>query len=129
MANLPGGRRDQRGQALDHGDGFDDLAELVIESDTPAEVDASFRTMRRVAVAYFVVFMVVVVAVPALTLVLGWWSHGRLLGGMSPSFVMAAFGLYVFFFLIALAAATLSTAIESRMLGGPGELDDDVDTR
>jgi hypothetical protein len=40
---------------------------------------------------------------------------------MSPSFVMAAFGLYVFFFVIGLAAATLSTAVESRMLGGPDE--------
>ena len=93
------------------------------EHDTPAEVDATVRTVRRVAVGYFVVFLVAIGGVPGLTLVLDWWSKGRVIGGMSPSFVMAAFGLYVFFFVIGLAAATLSTAVESRMLGGP---DDDA---
>jgi hypothetical protein len=91
------------------------------EHDTPAEVDATVRTLRRVAVGYFVVFLVAIGGVPGLTLLLDWWSQGRLIGGMSPSFVMAAFGLYVFFFAIGLAAATLSTAVESRMLGGPGD--------
>lgn len=90
----------------------------VDEHDTPAEVDASFRTLRRVAIGYVAVFLVAITGVPALTLALGWWSEGRLIGGMSPSFVMAAFGLYVFFFVIGLAAATLSTAVEARMLGG-----------
>ena len=94
----------------------DDLAE---RADTPAEVDATFRTLRRVAVGYFVVFLVVVLAVPALALILDWWSVGRVLGGMSPSFVVAAFGLYLFFFVVAVAAATLSSAVEDRMLGRP----------
>jgi hypothetical protein len=93
----------------------------VDEHDTPAEVDAAVRTLRRVALGYFTVFLVAVTGVPALTLTLDWWSTGRLIGGMSPSFVMAAFGLYVFFFLIGLAAATLSTAVEARMLGGPAD--------
>jgi hypothetical protein len=98
----------------------------VDEHDTPAEVDATFRTLRRVAVGYFTVFVVAVTGVPALTLTLDWWSQGRLIGGMSPGFVMAAFGLYVFFFLVGLAAATLSTAVEARMLGGPGDVDSTV---
>ncbi|MDV6012574.1 hypothetical protein F8178_08825 [Haloechinothrix sp. LS1_15] len=85
----------------------------------PAEVDATFRTLRRVAFGYFTVFLVVVAAVPVLTLALDWWSQGRLIGGMSPSFAMAAFGLYVFFFVLAIAAATLANAVEDRMLGGP----------
>ncbi|SFB43077.1 hypothetical protein SAMN05216266_11156 [Amycolatopsis marina] len=89
------------------------------EYDMPAEVDAAFRTVRRVAVGHFVVFLGVVVAVPILTLTVDWWSEGRLLGGMTPSFVMAAVGLYVFFFLIAVGAATLSNAVEDRMLGAP----------
>lgn len=89
--------------------------------DTPAEVDATFRTLRRVAVGYFTVFLATVTGVPVLSLTLGWWSDGRLIGGMSPGFVMAAFGLYVFFFLIGLAVATLSTAVEARMLGGPDQ--------
>lgn len=91
------------------------------ERDTPAEVDATVRTLRRVAVGYFIVLIVGIVGVPALTLVLDWWSEGRLIGGMSPSFVMAAFGLYLFFFIIGIAAATLSSAVESRMLGGPDD--------
>lgn len=92
-------------------------SEIGDEYDMPADVDASFRTVRRVAVGHFLVFLGVVVAVPVLTLTVDWWSHGRLIGGMSPSFVMAAFGLYVFFFALAAAAATLSNAVEDHMLG------------
>lgn len=92
--------------------------EPLDEYDTPAEVDATFRTQRRIAVGHFLVFVAVTVAVPTLTLALDWWSSGRLLGGFSPSFLLAAVGLYVFFFLLALAAATLATAVEDRMLGG-----------
>ncbi|CAN5492797.1 hypothetical protein BH24ACT5_BH24ACT5_09160 [soil metagenome] len=116
-------------ETVDTFDAFDVTA-IADEYDTPAEVDATFRTLRRVAVGYFALFLVVVIAVPALTLALDWWSEGRLIGGMSPSFVMAAFGLYAFFFLIALAAATLSTAVEARMLGGPASErgDDDADS-
>lgn len=91
----------------------------IDKRDTPAEVDATFRTLRRVAVGYFAVFLAAITGVPALTLTLGWWSEGRLIGGMSPGFVMAAFGLYAFFFLLGLASATLATAVEARMLGGP----------
>lgn len=105
------------------------MAREVDEHDTPAEVDATFRTLRRVAVGYFAVFLAAVTGIPALSLTLGWWSDGRLIGGMSPGFAMAAFGLYVFFFLIGLAAATLSTAVEARMLGGPAEPEDDVTER
>lgn len=101
----------------------------VDEHDTPAEVDATFRTLRRVAVGYFMLFLVAITGVPGLTLALGWWSQGRLIGGMSPGFVMAAFGLYLSFFLLGLAAATLSTAVESRMLGGPAELTGQSDLR
>jgi uncharacterized membrane protein len=88
--------------------------------DTTAEVDATFRTQRRVALGYFAVFLAVTFAVPALTLALGWWSTGRIFG-MSPNFVMAAGGLYVVFFVVALAASSLADAIEARMLGGGDE--------
>ena len=94
--------------------------EYADEYDLPAEVDASARVVRRVAVGYFTVFLVVVLAVPGLTVALDWWSKGRLIGGMSPYFVMAAVGLYVFFFVLAVAAATLANAVEQRMLGGTG---------
>jgi hypothetical protein len=90
----------------------------IDEYDSLAEVDATFRTQRRIAVGYFAVFLVVTLAVPALTLVLDWWSEGRVIGGMSPNFLMAAGGLYVFFFLLAAGAASLATAVEDRMLGG-----------
>ncbi|MFD0773589.1 hypothetical protein ACFQZ2_06565 [Streptomonospora algeriensis] len=89
------------------------------EHDTPAEVDAAFRTLRRVAIGHVAVFTCVIIAVPLLTAALDWWSQGRLSGGMSPMFAMTAFGLYAFFFVVCLAAATLSNAVEERMLGGP----------
>jgi hypothetical protein len=94
------------------------------EHDTPAEVDATFRTQRRIAVGYFLVFLVVTLSVPLLAVVLDWWSEGQLLGALSPNFVTVAVGLYVFFFLIGLAAASLATAVEERMLGGPDWPDD-----
>lgn len=88
--------------------------------DTTAEVDATFRTQRRVAVGYFGVFLAVTLAVPTFTLVPGWWSGGRI-AGMSPNFLMAAGGLYLVFFLVTLAAAGLADAVEDRMLGGGDE--------
>lgn len=94
------------------------MAREIGEGHTPAEVDATFRTLRRVAFGYFAVFVVAITGVPALALTDDWWSKGRLIGGMSPGFAMVAFGLYVFFLIIGLAAATLSTAVEARMLGG-----------
>lgn len=96
----------------------------LAERDTPAEVDATFRTQRRIAIGYFLVFLVVTFTVPLLALVLDWWSEGQVLGTLSPNFLMAAAGLYVFFFAIGLAAASLSTAVEERMLGGPAWPDD-----
>lgn len=110
------GASSPRGQPDDAGQWVPDIGD---EYDMPADVDAAFRTLRRVAVGHFMVFLGVLVAVPVLTLTVDWWSGGRLIGGMSPSFVMAAFGLYLFFFLLSAAAATLSNAVEERMLGNP----------
>ncbi len=86
--------------------------------DTPAEVDAAFRTLRRIAVTYFIVFLAVVTSFPVLTTTLDWWTESRLLGGLSPALLAAAVGLYVVFAVIGIAAATLSSSVESRMLGG-----------
>ncbi|MDO8144423.1 MULTISPECIES: hypothetical protein [Isoptericola] len=94
--------------------------------DTPAEVDATFRTLRRVAVGYFVVFLLGVAAFPVLTLTLDWWSQARLVGGMSPGFLVAAFGLYGFFAVLGIAAARLSSAVEHRMLGEAAQPADDT---
>lgn len=96
--------------------------------DTPAEVDAAFRTLRRVAVTYFIVFLAVVAAFPVLTMTLDWWTESRLLGDLSPAFLAAAVGLYVVFAVIGVAAATLSSSVEQRMLGGTGAEDPEQDT-
>lgn len=96
------------------------LEEPLDDFDTTAEVDATFRTVRRVAIGYFGVFLAVILAVPTLTLLLGWWSEGRI-AGMSPNFLMAAGGLYLVFFAVALAASSLADAVEDRMLGGGDE--------
>jgi hypothetical protein len=86
--------------------------------DTPAEVDAAFRTLRRIAVTYFVLFLAVLGSFPVLTMTLSWWTESRLLGDLSPAYLAAAVGLYVVFAVIGIAAATLSSSVESRMLGG-----------
>lgn len=86
--------------------------------DTPAEVDAAFRTVRRIAVTYFIVFLAVVTAFPVLTTAFDWWTESRVLGDLSPALLAAAIGLYAVFAVIGVAAATLSSSVESRMLGG-----------
>lgn len=90
------------------------------EYDTPAEVDAIFRTQRRIAFGYLAVFASVVLGMPILTVALDWWSTGRLIGAMSPNFAMAAAGLYLLFLIIGVGAASLASAVEDRMLGWGG---------
>lgn len=89
--------------------------------DTPAEVDAAFRTQRRVALTYFIVFLVVVASFPVLSSTLDWWLDSRLIGDLSPGFLTVAVGLYVVFAVIGIAAATLSSSVESQMLGAQGD--------
>ena len=87
------------------------------EFDGPAEVAAAARTQRRIAIGYGLVFTLVILSVPMLSLTLPGWSGSRLLGGMSPSFVFVAGGLYAFFLALGVAAATLARSVEGRMLG------------
>jgi hypothetical protein len=87
------------------------------EYDTPAEVDAVFRTQRRIAIGYFTVFLGGVLLIPLATLTSSWWG-GRL-SSWASGFVVAGAGLYVFFFVLGLAAASLANGVERRMLGTP----------
>lgn len=87
--------------------------------DTPAEVDAAFRTTRRISMTYFVVFLLLLFAFPVLTQALDWWTQARVVGDLSPGFLTAAVGLYILFAVLGIAAATLSSSVESRMLGHP----------
>lgn len=86
------------------------------EFDSPAEVDAAFRTQRRIAVGYFVVFICGVVLIPVGTVAAEWWPGGRL-SSWATGFVVAGAGLYVFFFVLGLSAASLANGVERRMLG------------
>ncbi|WP_370324325.1 hypothetical protein [Euzebya sp.] len=95
--------------------------------DTPAEVVAAFRTLRRVAVAYMLLFLVVVVTVPLLNGLAGWWTRGELVGGVSPAFAAAVVGLYAAIIAIGMLSARVADQVERRMLGGRELLDTDVD--
>ena len=86
------------------------------EFDSPAEVDAAFRTQRRIAVAYFVVFVGGVLLIPLGTVAAMWWPGGRL-SSWATGFAVAGAGLYVFFFVLGLGAASLANGVERRMLG------------
>jgi len=88
--------------------------------DTALEVEAAFRTQRRVALAHALVFLLVVLGAPVLNIALDWWTRARLLGGMSPGFALVAIGLYIGFFVLALAAASLANGVEDAMLGPVG---------
>lgn len=108
---------------------MDDAVEGPVELDefdSPAEVVAAAATQRRIALGYAVVFLLVTFSVPLLTLTLPWWSRARMFGGMSPSFVTAAIGLYVFFLVLAVAASTLARSVEDRMLGAAASDDPEL---
>lgn len=95
------------------------------EFDTPAEVDAVFRTQRRVAFGYGLLFLGGVLVIPLLTLFTDWWTTGRLAGWWTSGFVAAGAGMYVFFLVLGIAAASLSNGVEQRMLGSPQQPDGD----
>lgn len=76
------------------------------------------------ALAYFLVFLVLVAAFPVLTMTLPWWTEARVFGELSPGFVAAAGGLYLAFAVIGIAASRLSASVESRMLGGQQTLEE-----
>ena len=98
----------------------DDDGARFDEVDTAAEVEAAFRTQRRIALRYFAAFMFVALAAPAATVLIDRWSEIRVINGLSPAFVTAAFGLYLVFFVVVVAAATLANRSEDQMLGRAG---------
>lgn len=100
-------------QAPLDGGGFSSFHDV----DTSAEVDAAFRSQRRIAVTYFVLFLVVVGGVALVTVSSSWATADRVLGGFSPSFLMTAIGLYLFFVVVGVAAASLANGVDDRMLG------------
>lgn len=97
--------------------GVEDGYSTFHDVDTSAEVDAAFRSQRRIAIGYFVVFLIGLVGV-GLSIVFSRWAIGnRVFGGFSPSFLLAAVGLYGFFVIVAVAAATLANGVDNQMLG------------
>lgn len=87
------------------------------DADTPAEVDAVFRLQRRIGVAYFLTFVSGTLGVSVAIVTLDWAATSRVFGGFSPGFILAAVGLYLFFVVVAVAAASLANSIEDRMMG------------
>ena len=87
------------------------------EFDSPAEVAAAARTQRRIALGYGLVFVLVVISIPVLSIILPWWSGSRAVGGMSPNFLVVGGGLYGFFLVLGAAAAARARSVEGRMLG------------
>lgn len=89
------------------------------DTDTPAEVDAVWRSQRRVALSYLALFLLGTLGV-GLAIVGLPWTIDASLGGFSPAFLLAAVGLYVFFLALAIASSLLANTIEDRMMGSSG---------
>ena len=87
------------------------------DTDTPAEVFAVWRIQRRLALSYMAVFLVGTLGVGTAIHTIPWVTDTTVFYGLSPGFVLAAFGLYVFFLVIGVAAASLADAVEHRMMG------------
>ncbi len=87
------------------------------DDDDPAEVDAAFRMVRRIAVGYFVLFVVATLGVGVSLILLRWASTASIFGGFTPGFAVAGFGLYLFFVILGVASSSLINGVEDRMLG------------
>lgn len=87
------------------------------DTDTSAEVVAVWRIQRRLALSYMAVFMIGTLGVGLAIETLPWVTDTTVFDGFSPGFLLAAFGLYVFFLIIGIAAASLANAVEHRMMG------------
>ena len=87
------------------------------DTDTPAEVIAVWRIQRRVALSYLVVFLIGTLGVGVAIATIPWVTDTTIFNGFSPGFVLAAFGLYLFFLILGAAAASLANGIEHRMMG------------
>lgn len=87
------------------------------DDDDPDEVDAAFRSQRRLAVGHFAVFLVVTLGAGLTLLTLSWASDASIFGGFTPGFAIAAFGLYLFFVAVGAASTPLANAIEDKMMG------------
>lgn len=103
---------------MSESDEFDMFEATREVHDTPAEVDAAFRAMRKVAFTHLAMVFVLIAAFPVLSLTLTWWTEAGTLSDLSPAFLVAAAGLYIAFAIAGIAGAARSSAIESRMLGG-----------
>jgi len=87
------------------------------DTDTPAEVFAVFRIQRRLALSYMALFLIGTLGVGWAIGTLDWVTDTSVFDGFSPGFVLAAFGLYAFFLVLGLAAASLANGVEHRMMG------------
>lgn len=94
------------------------MGPLEDPEDTPAEVAATFRTERRVAVAYMALFLGTTLLIPVLNALVDWWTDGRLLGGISPAFAVSTVGMYVLIITIGVLGTRVADQVERRMLGG-----------
>ncbi|HUG86893.1 MAG TPA: hypothetical protein VMM13_20150 [Euzebya sp.] len=105
---------------------MESLEDHLEPDDTPAEVAAAFRTQRRVAVAYLLLFLAITVSIPVLNALVDWWTDGRLLGGISPAFAVSTVGLYGVIITIGVLGARVADQVERRMLGGRELLDEQL---
>lgn len=112
--HLDGVDLDTNGPVLfDNADGYASFD----DTDTPAEVFAVWRIQRRLALSYMAVFLIGTLGVGTAIHTIPWVTDTEVFYGFSPGFVLAAFGLYLFFLLIGVAAASLADAVEHRMMG------------
>jgi hypothetical protein len=106
------------------------LAEPVVsrldeaEFDSPEEVDAVVRTLRRTGIQYGLIVVLVLMMVPLLALGAPWWFARAVWGGLTLNFIAVAVVLNVGFLLAGLLFNRVANRSEDEMLG---RLDDDLE--
>lgn len=95
----------------------DDPEWLDEEFDSPAEIDAIFRSQRRLGLLYGSAFLLVTMTIPVLTLTSRYWTSTPVLGGFSLNFLVVAALYHVVYGLIGAGYALQANRLEQELLG------------
>ncbi len=87
------------------------------EFDTIEEVDAVFRAQRRLSLTYGLVFFLVTLTIPVLSVTSPWWVNQPIWGGFTLNYLLVAVLYQAFYLLIAVAYTLQANRLEEELLG------------
>lgn len=87
------------------------------EFDSEAEIEAVFRSQRRLSLTYGAIFLGITLTIPVLVLVSPYWTSTPVLAGFSPSFLAVALFYHFLYVLIGAGYSLQANRLEEELLG------------